>query len=174
MAFFLHVEIARQDHHVANGDIARTRQDVHDRIGYIGRLDDAAGLLGLAQILLRPVGQQGAVDGTGRDRGNTDAVFQDLAAYGLDEAGHGPLGGSVDRLPGNGEMPGYRAGHHDVADATLDHVRQDVMDVLHYHADVEAHHPVDGVRIGIEQLTPDVATGIGVEDIELPCLLQDL
>src|SRR4029077_2415630 len=53
-------------------------------------------------------------------------------------------------------------------------MRQDIVDVLHHHVDVKVQHPVDRVRVGIDQVAADINTGIGVQDVELACLLQDL
>ncbi len=48
------------------------------------------------------------------------------------------------------------------------------MDVFHHHVDVKVQHPVDRVSVGIDQVATDINTGIGVQDVELACLLQDL
>ena len=53
-------------------------------------------------------------------------------------------------------------------------MRQDIVDVFHHHVDVKIQHPVDRVRVGIDQVAADINTGIGVQDVELACLLQDL
>ena len=50
-------------------------------------------------------------------------------------------------------------------------MRQDIVDVFHHHVDVKVQHPVDRVRVGIDQVAADINTGIGVQDIELACLL---
>ena len=53
-------------------------------------------------------------------------------------------------------------------------MRQHIVDVFHHHVDVKVQHPVDRVRVGIDQVAADINTGIGVQDVELACLLQDL
>ena len=46
------------------------------------------------------------------------------------------------------------------------------MDIFHHYIDVEIHHPVDRCCIGIDQITADVDTGIGMENIELAGIFQ--
>ena len=94
-------------------------------------------------------------------------MLEDLAAYSLDEAVYSPFGRRIDRLPGRGKVGRQRTRHHDVAPTTLDHMRQDIVDVFHHHVDVKVQHPVDRVRVGIDQVAADINTGIGVQDVEL-------
>jgi hypothetical protein len=45
-------------------------------------------------------------------------------------------------------------------------MRQDIVDVFHHHVDVKVQHPVDRIRVGIDQVAADINTGIGVQDVE--------
>ena len=52
-------------------------------------------------------------------------------------------------------------------------MRQHVMDIFHHHVDVQIQHPVDGVRVGIDQVAADIGTGVGVQDVELARFFQN-
>ena len=60
----------------------------------------------------------------------------------------------------------------DVARAPLHHVRQNVVHVLHHDIDVEVEHPVDGARVGVDEVAADVKPRIGVQDVEPARMLE--
>jgi hypothetical protein len=61
----------------------------------------------------------------------------------------------------------------DVARPTLDHVRQHVVHILHHDVDVQVQHPVYSPCVGIDQVAANIRSRIGVQDVELACLLQN-
>jgi hypothetical protein len=70
-------------------------------------------------------------------------------------------------------MSRQRTRDDDVARPALDHVRKHVVHVLHHDVDIQVQHPVNSPSVGDDQVAADVSARIGVQDIELACLLQD-
>jgi hypothetical protein len=160
------IEIAWQHDDVANGHVARSRQHEQNCVGDLPGLDQRPGRDRLFEVLLGPVGDQRRDHRTRRDRAYANPVLQNLTTHRLDKAGHRPLRGGIDGLPGNRKMPGDGTGHDDVAVAPLDHVRQNVVHVLDDDVDIEIEHPVNHGGVSVDEISADVRAGVRVQNVD--------
>jgi hypothetical protein len=163
-----------QDHEIADRDVARAGQHEMHRLGHLFRLDQAASGALRFELFRRPVGDQRGHDGPGQDGPDTQAVRDDLTSDGVNEGLHRVFGGRVDRFPHHGDDACNRTRDDDVAGLARDHMRQDSVNAAEGRVDVEVQHAVPGVGVAIADGAADIGAGIGVEDVELAGLRENL
>ncbi|EGE60743.1 hypothetical protein RHECNPAF_13600129 [Rhizobium etli CNPAF512] len=168
------IRALRQDDQIANRDVARARQDEKYRIGHFLRLHQAARGKRLVQLLLRPVAEKCGDDRARGDGTDAQAMLGDLAPQCVDEGLDGMFRSRVNRFPDDGDHAGNRTRQDDIPGLALDHVRQDGMHRTERGVDVQIEHTVPGVGVAGQHLAADIGTGVGVENIQLACLRQDL